>query len=803
MKTISLTIDGRPVQVPEGTTTIFEAASRYLDPPIIIPALCHRPELGLKPVAVCRACAVDVSKASKPKPAAASPSDGAGPAPRTEGRQPHAPGAKPAAERRNEIAASCVRLCEEGMTVRTETPELHEMRKTLVEMLLAEHPRPCQRHKETLDCELELLGEAYGLIPGARSPEHPERLARQKNAPGVKFPSLVAEALPDDYGRLDTLFSPRAPLGKKDSGKPNIAVDHDACILCDRCVRACSDVAEFKIVGRTGKGAATSIGFDTDKPMDESACRNCGWCMVACPTGALTFRGDPRKSEPVTGVKVDLNLLLDDLSLFRKYKFSPEFLKRCAGGIVARQLNAGDAICEQGENGHTAFYIDQGSVNVFLRLVDSPKPKPRDRRHKRLHPGVIPLGAGITVSAEQPLAVLGEGAVLGENSCLNGTPRSATVRAAVNGTIIVEMTRNVLDMLCRHPEFKADLDAAYRRRAIHNHLWKTLASQGLVDKPRPELEKYLDSLADRVSLVRRAAGEQILRQGEPADAFYLIRLGNVKVSKRFGDGPDQPFNYLSQGKFFGEIELLDPDCLPPDMRDLAGTSLATCTALDNVELLRFGRDLFDEIVKQFPRVKAKLAETAKERFEFAEKQDPIRRGGGDPLLAEYLEKEIYQGQSLLVIDLDNCTRCDECVKACADAHNGVTRLIRDGLRFADKYLVTSSCRSCRDPKCLKGCPVDAIHRDVGRAIVIEDHCVGCGLCAEQCPYGNIRMHDVEWVDPQTREKHEGKRAMVCDLDNCKGEVQEPSCVHACPHDAAERVDGPTFFERLRAQSKVP
>ena len=97
-------------------------------------------------------------------------------------------------------------------------------------------------------------------------------------------------------------------------------------------------------------------------------------------------------------------------------------------------------------------------------------------------------------------------------------------------------------------------------------------------------------------------------------------------------------------------------------------------------------------------------------------------------------------QRLLVLDLEACTRCDECTKACSDTHDGITRLIRDGLRI-DKWLVASSCRSCSDPYCLVGCPVDAIHRDgQGKQIQIESHCIGCGLCANNCPYGNINMH---------------------------------------------------------------
>jgi Fe-S-cluster-containing hydrogenase component 2 len=141
------------------------------------------------------------------------------------------------------------------------------------------------------------------------------------------------------------------------------------------------------------------------------------------------------------------------------------------------------------------------------------------------------------------------------------------------------------------------------------------------------------------------------------------------------------------------------------------------------------------------------------------------------------------------------------VKACAEAHDGVTRLLREGVRF-DKYLVTTSCRSCRDPYCLIGCPVDAIHRKGDLQIIIEDHCVGCGRCAENCPYGNINMHEFDVVlqDLATKERVERRqlKATVCDLcdDQCLGENEVPSCVYACPHDAAHRVDGESFFNDL-------
>ena len=69
---------------------------------------------------------------------------------------------------------------------------------------------------------------------------------------------------------------------------PVIAVDHDSCILCDRCVRACDDLQGNDVIGRSGKGYATRISFDLDDPMGASSCVTCGECVAACPTGALT-----------------------------------------------------------------------------------------------------------------------------------------------------------------------------------------------------------------------------------------------------------------------------------------------------------------------------------------------------------------------------------------------------------------------------------------------------------------------------------------------------------------------------------
>jgi CRP-like cAMP-binding protein/Fe-S-cluster-containing hydrogenase component 2 len=401
----------------------------------------------------------------------------------------------------------------------------------------------------------------------------------------------------------------------------------------------------------------------------------------------------------------------------------------------------------------------------------------------------IPIDAPIDLDREKPIAVMGEGAIFGEASCINHQRRSATVRANDDDTVVIEMTRNFLDILARNRDFRVQLERIYRNRGVNNNL---RASPLFTEVD----EEFLKSLADRSTMARFRPGEVICRQDEPADSFFIIRIGHVKVEKAGPDGRPVILRYMTQSNTFGEIGLL----LEPFRR------ATTCTALDDLEMIRISKDDFDDVMASYPGIRAQLVAKA-EAY-----RSPGTNGGGaagakvaglspeqqakrETLLGDFFVQQIYQGQSLLVLDLERCTRCDECVKACAATHNTITRLTRDGLRF-DKYLVTTSCRSCHDPKCLAHCPVDAIHRKEGLPIIIENYCVGCSACADNCPYGNITMHeDVPVVDLMTGEQGLGRRAMVCDLDNCLGEVEEPSCVYACPHNAAERIDGDKLFDR--------
>ena len=203
--TVTCTIDGIEVSVPNGTT-IYTAAKQA---GIEIPVLCH--DERYDPVGVCRMCAVDVG-----------------------GRV---------------LAAACVRPCEDGMEVTTGGATVEKQRAVLTELLMSDQPD--EDPKETTTGDNLLLD-----------------LAR-------RFETGHAERLPQARGR-----------GVDDSN-PVISVNHDACILCDRCVRACDDIQGNDVIGRTGKGYETHIAFDLNDPMGESTCVTCGECVAACPTGAL------------------------------------------------------------------------------------------------------------------------------------------------------------------------------------------------------------------------------------------------------------------------------------------------------------------------------------------------------------------------------------------------------------------------------------------------------------------------------------------------------------------------------------
>ncbi|PYU09080.1 MAG: cyclic nucleotide-binding protein [Acidobacteria bacterium] len=712
---VEITIDGQALRVPAGTT-VFDAARMQ---GISIPTLCHLQ--NETPVGVCRLCVVDT-------------------------------GARV-------LAASCVRPVEPGLKVVTNSEKVVATRKTLLELMMSDHPSPCARQRNSGDCELETLAAAAGV----REP----RYARRSVSRGHDDSSL------------------------------SIAVDHDSCILCDRCIRGCDEVRNNFVLGRMGKGYAADIAFDLNSPMGDSTCISCGECMVSCPTGALT-----NKSVAGTAIAIGPGAegfeAEDLLTIPVFHGVSGTFLELNRGAIVKRRFHKGELICKEGDFGSTAFFILEGKARVsisspiahvktqggaqgfFKRLTSTLAPRESDKREEEARDRTIPIDASVDLSYENPVAELGTGDLFGEMTCMTFYPRSATVRAE-SEVVAYEMLRNVLDIMLKNKTFRAQVDQNYRKRALENHLRGVPMFADLSTD-------FIEHLKESVELVRFAPGQVIARQGDAADSFYLVRIGFVKISENYPGG-ELVLAYLSRGDYFGEIGLLG-----------GGARTATCTALDHVEVVRVSGEDFRQMVERFPNVRRGLEAVAEER----RSANALRMQMVHSVpIDQFLSQGLMEAQSLLVLDLQNCTRCDACVNACADAHDGITRLVRDGLRF-DHYLVATSCRQCRDPLCMVGCPVGSIRRRNSLEVIIEDWCIGCGLCARNCPYGNINLHPFEVMsdDPEHAGRQKAtikQKATSCDL--CT-HLKEPSCVYACPHDAAHRVDPRKFFAEILAQGAL-
>ena len=247
----------------------------------------------------------------------------------------------------------------------------------------------------------------------------------------------------------------------------------------------------------------------------------------------------------------------------------------------------------------------------------------------------------------------------------------------------------------------------------------------------PKNERWTPFLFERYS---RACNRLLL------EAVFPRGLGKARKP----GGTAMILAYRSRGEFFGEMGILENS-----------PRMATGVAYNHpdndperevgpVQLIRISKELFKELLATVPMFRQKVAQVIAERK--TQTRRAMERGNAGTQAGLFHSEHanqlgLIEGQKLMLVDLERCTRCDECVQACVSTHDdGRSRLFLEGPRI-DKYLVPATCRSCLDPVCMIGCPVGSIHRGDNRQIIIEDWCIGCERCAKQCPYGAIQMHD--------------------------------------------------------------
>lgn len=148
------------------------------------------------------------------------------------------------------LQASCVLPVSEGLEIKTSTPKVLEARRAVLELILSDHDRSCLTCKRNQSCELQALANEMGI--------------EDIEFPGERIIKTIDEL------------------------SPSIVRDNNKCILCRRCVAACAKTQGVFAIGMQNRGFKTQVGSEFGKSLNDVACINCGQCIAACPTGALT-----------------------------------------------------------------------------------------------------------------------------------------------------------------------------------------------------------------------------------------------------------------------------------------------------------------------------------------------------------------------------------------------------------------------------------------------------------------------------------------------------------------------------------
>lgn len=475
-------------------------------------------------------------------------------------------------------------------------------------------------------------------------------------------------------------------------------------------------------------------------------------------------------------MSVDLIPRIAKISLFEG--LDPGQVLAAFHEINTRDYKAGDFICRRGEYEETCNIILEGSAAVLISGMDAEAPKR------------IPVNAG---------------EIFGEIAAMSGTPRTADVMADTGVKLLRISRDDIFNIIDKFTVVKERLDAIYLQRALSTHLAKVPIFASLA-------EEVIEKIRGAATLQTFRQNDIIFNEGDEVDAFYLIRYGFVKVSRRDARMGERVLAYLNEGSYFGEMALMEK-----------GRRTATISALNRVELIKIAKADFDHLLETNEPVRAAFEMVIRKR---RERNEQIGNSGVMARkLSAMTEGGLIQSKALLLMDLTKCVQCDTCVKACAALHGGDSRLIRKGMKLNDYILLPTSCRNCADPICMSNCPTGAIKRNLQGEIYHEDFCIGCGSCARLCPHGNIavviRRDASEMLSPWhhllgplgrfqrggavARPSGEAagpdeaprirKRAVKCDL--CK-DYEFMGCVYNCPTGAARHVNPIEYFLDFKA-----
>lgn len=419
----------------------------------------------------------------------------------------------------------------------------------------------------------------------------------------------------------------------------------------------------------------------------------------------------------------------------------------------------GETIIRKGEAGDSLFMVLKGSVD-------------------------IPIGPDKTFTINQ-------GSFFGEMGLVMGRRRSSDALASQEGGAqVIEVPRTAALKL---------LASSGTARKMMNDLIVLRKLQTFLS---PDLDiRDLQEIMESYEVVQFSRGEVLMQEGADADAVYVIQSGSCAITKEI-EGKDVVINYVPAGNLLGEMALLNN-----------APRNATVRAAIGVEAIKIDANLFKQLMERKQKLRSVVQRIAEERAASA----GARSTANDQksrIVDFLMANGIGEATNAIAIDTKLCVRCDYCEKACAETHDGISRLDREAGPSYAQIHIPISCRHCEHPHCMADCPPNALFRTPGGAVAVNDSCIGCGNCARNCPYDAITLSAkprkrgflLTWLlfgmgdspgerRPAKKTADNKEVARKCDL--CEDVRGGPACVRACPTGAIIRIGPEGLLEKIQ------
>lgn len=598
------------------------------------------------------------------------------------------------------------------------------------------------------------------------------------------------------------------------------AFEVEMCIGCNRCMDACPVPISSQIPMALLNHTTLNGPFTADIARFTHECILCGSCVPVCPV-------DNHRDQLMLALKERLGVswlgMPDQQQLMNALPSGwplPQLLQRLRAQpmlhdpglvpdsyllhlIVAAKpmaLKIGQEAFREGEYGRDFFLILEGCLELVATDQD-----------------------GLTF----PVSILKSGEHVGEEGMLTGQPYQTTARARIP-TLLYRVPEQVMQRLS---ELAPVVRAYFERLSSARSLQAILKRSELF---REVSDTDIQALASQASVTYYERNVQLFAEdskGRPErETLHILLEGFVKVARREASGAgthkmERVIAYRQSGDYFvGGLDLLGDG------------QVVTVTTINRCRVAVLPRRLVLALFQRYPgserRFTQRLQEYLTNAVSFSGRSERGRAAKPEALdhLHALVSDGVVEGTEVLVIDLDKCIHCNECEEACARRH-GHSRMNRKGMVIGNISIATA-CRQCADPVCML-CSRAGIARHPDGEVYITESCIGCGICAERCPYGAISIVQLDegqagqasWqrfngafaqsntekrrrrslpvvskqaaLGPLDRFSSQGgydelrkKIAVKCDL--CAG-YRDQACVQACPTGAAIRVQPQKFF----------